>query len=334
MRQMSGVARFLESLRGQKTFVEASALQRASVENKLSNMKLDIDEARLVVEAASKVAWHTSDLDAVLQAITACASGSAGEGAACRTQLQNFANCFNYGTAAFWKAEITMDSVVTLLYVLGCRNPTEPTVQSATAMLLLGAQGLHATLAMSSETALITFRGMKKAMKAKVKGPPATWIGILPANPCDYRAQFPNMYGAVYSESSGPVKCPFAASDMEMAIAHVPCRSSRRKERVELTRVPSIEQFSLVAQQLMQQFASMPVSRHATLDMMKPVGSSGASSSSFVQSPTIARQVSMAFEDTSPELALNTVPTERTPSCQRAPSVESACDEACDDAWQ
>ena len=192
VQHLRGVACFLESSRGQASFVEASALQRQAVQDKIRNTGLDITAASDVIEAARAVPWHPTDLDLVLSSITtAAAAGQEACGHSCRTSR-------TYSTTAVRRFG-SRRSPLKLWLRLGCRHPTEPTMQSATALFLLCSQGLHTTLSMSTQHTLTTFRALKKITKAMSKGPPAVWISRLPEKPSDYQKAYPAMYEAVFS---------------------------------------------------------------------------------------------------------------------------------------
>ena len=88
-------------------------------------------------------------MEGVLRAITAAA---ASPGNTARKSLQDFTNCVAYGTTSFWKAEQSMEAVASLLARLGLRNPSEPTVQMATAVYLIAVHGVAGALALSCDS--------------------------------------------------------------------------------------------------------------------------------------------------------------------------------------
>ena len=49
---------------------------------------------------------------------------------------------------------------------------------------------------------------MKKNLKPKCKGPVLVYINELPASPCTYQKQYPEMFNAAFPENP-PVACPF-----------------------------------------------------------------------------------------------------------------------------
>ena len=132
---------------------------------------------------------------------------SAGKGGVGRASLQDYTKCVHYGTATFWAGELSTEALATLLVGLGLRNPTEPTMQLATAVYLINSQGLAGALALSNDSAMYTYRAVKKTFKHKCKGAPLQYLQSLPASPAAFKSSHSSMYDTMFA-TEYPVPCP------------------------------------------------------------------------------------------------------------------------------
>lgn len=272
---LQAVGAFLTELQGQAAFPGASAMQRSVFESKLPGCILPLDQAPLVVEAAKRVPFAPADMEAVMRAISGAAV-TQGPEAFSRTALQDYTQFVHYGTRAFWEAERSMEAVADLLCSLGLRHPTEPTVQLATAVYLIGAQGAAGALALSSESALYTFRAIKRAIKVRGSKSPCQHVFSLPPSPASLARSHQELYAAVFS-SAEPVPCPICPHELQQVAARIPMRMTRKPSmpvlQFESTGVQQMAQF---AQGLFQQMESMRAQQDRILHCMGGPASNAA----------------------------------------------------------
>ena len=274
---LAAVKSYLTSLQKSKSLSNASSVQKAAFENKLKAAPLSLSDASAVTEAAKAVPWAGNDLENVIEIIANCVGAAPASVGYTRSKLQDFENLTHYGTDKVWSTMRSdpanaMDALSDHLCALGLRNPSEPTMQKATAVFLLATEGKIKTLTLPQGHLNTILKALKKVVKARGKGEPHVYIEKLPASPVDYQTQFPVMFAAIFA-SARPVSCPFASDDVSTVASNIPMRSTKK------VTAPTLDMglgnsMATVAQNMFAQMAAMQEQQHRMLEMM-----TGASSS-------------------------------------------------------
>eukprot|EP00969_Alexandrium_andersonii_P353275 15439505-Alexandrium_andersonii.AAC.2 len=171
-----------------------------------------MDQTAEVAARVSTMAWAEKDRDSLLTNI-ASASPAASSGMIVRHKLQNYEAVGNYFPE--------------FRGVLGAPQPTEPTTQKLTSLLLLCVEGHASALAMAPAQSHEFYKVVKKAVKAKGKGPPLEYIDELPTSPCAFQANHQAMFNAAF-HGGGPAPCPFPVDVVNKVAASIPMRSTKR----------------------------------------------------------------------------------------------------------
>lgn len=149
-----------------------------------------------------------------------------------RTQLQNMTTIEHNLPARIWGAstdqfgELLCEFAVTRL---GLRNPSEPTVQKITSLIMLVQDGQEQTLSRSFQAK----RSMVDLVKASLKryrpnAPTIEWINVLPQTASQFMREFPAVFDSAY-QGTAPAPCPLPQTSIALVVSNCPCRSSLRR---------------------------------------------------------------------------------------------------------
>ena len=213
---------------------KASASYAASLQKDIRQANLSFGDLAKIMPKVRELPLQDDDLNSLMVAVAEPPGGSgpltSGSG---RQQLQRYEAFVNYLPQHLWNSlksnqAIAMEKLVKHMVALGLRNPTEPTMQKLTAILVLCTEGEAGARTLPPMSGNEILRMFKKQLKAQCKRDPLAYIVELPASAEDFRRQWPAMYSAVFAESAGPVSCPYGADVVSTVMDGIPMRSSRR----------------------------------------------------------------------------------------------------------
>lgn len=236
LRHLEAVHTLLSSLHGAECFAAASAAQAAALKAMFRETNLSLEDAGKLILELKKLPWAAQDLSSLMGVLAEISSGVAASATSAsvitRHRLQNYESFTNYLPKSLWEAmsqetSIAMERLVGNLLAMGLRNPTEPTAQKLTAVLLLSTEGQAAALSMQPMACHNVFKAVKRQLKDKSKGMPLLYVELLPSSADQFRQQYPEMHRALFA-SEGPVSCPFAAEVVAQVAAAIPMRTTKR----------------------------------------------------------------------------------------------------------
>lgn len=360
LRHLEAVHTLLSSLHGAECFAAASAAQAAALKAMFRETNLSLEDAGKLILELKKLPWAAQDLSSLMGVLAEISSGVAASATSAsvitRHRLQNYESFTNYLPKSLWEAmsqetSIAMERLVGNLLAMGLRNPTEPTVQKLTAVLLLSTEGQAAALSMQPMACHNVFKAVKKQLKDKSKGMPLLYVELLPSSADQFRQQYPEMHRALFA-SEGPVSCPFAAEVVAQVAAAIPMRTTKRGLNPCVGMMPMMQPGQQMMQAgmmqqlchglfgMMQQSMGLQAyggvasssSREPVLTFLQPRGSLATLAAGQVEvaAPSFAAPLQVEVAAASFAAPLQSEPEPKT--SEKAPEVESDGDAGSTDA--
>jgi hypothetical protein len=144
---------------------------------------------------------------------------------------------------------------------MGLRNPSEPTFQALTGILLGSHAGVTEALNKTPTTKHACYTSVKSVFKKTQRGLASTnFISPLPASVAEFQQKYPECYAQVFG-SDPPANCPLDSVSLQISIDSVPMRKTHRDVSARsMAVVPTSDQSSQMMQmmQIMMQQQQQP----------------------------------------------------------------------------
>lgn len=208
-----------------EAFALCSRNQRDAISTALQHTSYDVDAASRLVDAVRSAGFAAADEQALMQDVQQHVHTEFTVQK--RVPLQDYKSIMHFGTETFWEnmqePSTAQASLTRFVHDLGLRNPSEPTYQRLTALLLMSTEGMERARCMQPAVLYEAYLAVKRCFKALPKVAQPFRIKDLPATPLELKRSTPLLWKALYNEES-PTECPFSATDVEWLTELIPMR--------------------------------------------------------------------------------------------------------------
>ena len=253
LQRLDAASSLLRTQGGARNFAEISRGQSECIGEMLQEGRFAMAEVVQMTDKISTIPWATeAEKQHLLQRLSAASVVGSKRP---RARMQNFEAIASFLTDAQW-AVLTSGScdftaklrcIADAACALGCRHPTEGTLATITALLLVCTEGADKARSMSAAYLHDVFVHTKSQMKARCRGAALEDIDELPVLAQDFRVAHPRTFEVAFG-SSAPAACPIRISDVVAVVKRMPLRS----RSAALQGVGAAQSQEVVATQFMQ----------------------------------------------------------------------------------
>ena len=225
----------LTALAGLPQCVERSRSQRQGIEVLLGSTSLQIHDLAPISSALAASRFRPDDKQALLEACARASIGSASGIPSSGSKNQNYETIVSMLTESLWSGlggESGPADLWEHMLQLGCRYPSEPTMQVAALSLMVSTDGVEKVQRMSQAARTAAIKAAKAWFKrmADRAMPPIDAIKRLPATPAELRNIYPNTYARAFA-TEGPTSSKIDPMVLEVLRNGSPMRQNKSNAR-------------------------------------------------------------------------------------------------------
>ena len=240
LQKLGACKSLLSALHQRPGFDKTSSIEAQRVQALLRVSPLGTEDLGKVAEAIQSAGFADADAAAILDTVADLAGSGGAQPVlkAKRVTTQDYTEMRHYlvpSVMASLKEEKAVGDLMDHLLRLGLRNPSEPTFQMMTVLVLHATEGYDKTQEMAPATKLLFNQSMKDSFRgrAKLVANSIFYVEALPGDPAVFKREFPSLYAAAFKDSA-PMPAPISELEWTILKRGVRMRKDKGGSSLEL----------------------------------------------------------------------------------------------------